>query len=253
MLDNSLVSIIMPTYNSILFIENSINSILKQSYRNFELLITDDNSTDNTVFLIRKYMNLDTRIKLFQNDKNYGAAISRNISLNFAKGRFVAFCDSDDIWLYNKLQDQINFMISNNYYFTYTYYNLFINQYIVGKQIISPNKVNFQKILKNNYIGCSTVIYDQKKIHGFFFPLLKKRQDWAMWLSILSILDYAYCYPFSLTLYRVHDNSLSKNKFKLIKYNYNIYYKYLNYNKFKSLFYLIRFLFFYFKFKLFSK
>jgi teichuronic acid biosynthesis glycosyltransferase TuaG len=150
---NELVSIVLPTFNSDQFISLTINSILEQSYNNFELLITDDCSTDSTVQIIKKYLDIDSRIKLFVLSANQGVAAARNYSLKNSTGRFVAFCDSDDIWLYNKLQDQINFMISNNYYFTYTYYNLFNNECIIGKQIISPAKINFQKETGLGYVA----------------------------------------------------------------------------------------------------
>jgi teichuronic acid biosynthesis glycosyltransferase TuaG len=248
-----LVSIITPTYQSEKYIRHTIDAIINQSYTNWELLITDDASTDSTINIIKSYIDNDSRIKLFNLSTNSGVAIARNNSLKNATGRFIAFCDSDDIWSFNKLQDQINFMISNNYYFTYTHYNYFYNTYTLGKLIISPNRVNYNKILKNNYIGCSTVIYDNNVVKNFSFPLMKKRQDWAMWISILSKVDYAYCYPFSLTFYRIHNSSLSGNKFKLIIFNYNVYNQYLKFNHFKAIVYLIRFLFFYFKFKIFSK
>jgi teichuronic acid biosynthesis glycosyltransferase TuaG len=247
-----LVSIITTTYQSEKFIKHTINAIINQTYTNWELLITDDSSTDTTINIIKSYIDNDARIKLFILPSNFGVAIARNNSLKYASGRFIAFCDSDDIWTYNKLKDQINFMIYNNYFFTYTNYNYLNNDYTLGKLIISPNMVNYRNILKNNYIGCSTVIYDNTMVDNFF-PIMKKRQDWAMWISILSKIDYAYCYPFSLTLYRKHNNSLSNNKFKLIKYNYNVYNQYLKFNHLKSMFYFIRFIFYYFTFKFLSK
>ena len=173
--------------------------------------------------------------------------------MKFARGRFIAFCDSDDVWISTKLEKQLSYMISNNYDFTHTNYKVISNHIHNIKYVYSFNKINFNLILRNNYIGCSTVIYDTTKIKNIYFPLFKKRHDWAMWISILKKIDYAYCYPEFLTLYRLHDSSLSKKKFSLIKYNYNIYRNFLGFNHFKSICYFISFLFFYFKFKLFSK
>ncbi len=221
MLDNSLVSIIMPTYNSSLFIENSINSILKQSYRNFELLITDDNSTDNTVFLIRKYINLDTRIKLFQNDKNYGAAISRNISLKFAKGRFIAFCDSDDIWVDDKLIKQINFLKFYNIAFTFSSYNRILNNKFIGV-VTPPFFLTYKKLLRYCPIGTSTVIYDTKIIPKMEFPNFRTRQDYALWLILFQTIGHTYSMKEPLVNYNVSDTSLSSNKFKAAYFHFYV-------------------------------
>ena len=160
MIDKYLVSIITPSHNSSKFIGKMIDSIISQSYVNWELLITDDSSTDNTVEIIKKYTANDSRIKLFQLQENLGAGIARNNSIKFSNGRFIAFCDSDDIWFQNKLELQINFMIETNSELTYSGYREISEDGIPGKIRKAKPVLTYKEILRNNYIHCFTAIYD---------------------------------------------------------------------------------------------
>lgn len=247
-----LVSIITPSYNSSNFISLTINSIIKQSYENWELLITDDFSTDNTIDIIKKFKAEDSRIKLFQLSKNSGAGFARNISIKNSKGRYIAFCDSDDLWKENKLEKQLDFMSKHNLAFTYSNYEL-IND--LGEKIgdvRSPSIISHKDLLKNCYIGCLTVIYDVKKIEKKYFPLLRKRQDWALWIDILSNIKNTKGLDENLASYRIRQNSISSNKIKLIKYNWLVYHEFLKYGKIKSSLLMFRFLIYYFMFKIFK-
>lgn len=235
------VSVIMPSFNSELFIEESIRSIQNQTYSNWELVITDDCSTDNTVKLIEHLQEKDQRIRLYILSKNKGAGYSRNNSIKMSKGRYIAFCDSDDLWLRDKLEKQIKFMKEYNLSFSYSSYNV-INE--VGEMIdqrICSEKLNYSKILLQNEIGCLTAIYDRKQIGLKFMKNIRKRQDYLLWLEILREIRSTRGIKSPLANYRIRQDSISRNKIGLIKYNYQVY-RYLNYNQFTSTILLILFL-----------
>ena len=215
------VSIVMPSYNSERFIKNSIESVLNQTYPFWELLIVDDCSTDKTVEIIKSFK--DERIKLFQNKTNSGAALSRNWALKEAKGRWIAFLDSDDLWLPSKLEMQLQFMVANKYSFTFTDYRVCSNGKLENVARIAPNKVNYKKIKKYCYFSTITVVYDFEKVGLIQIGDIKKNNDYAMWLKILKNVN-AYRFPKCLSIYVKHDGSISSgSKFKLIKWHYILF------------------------------
>jgi teichuronic acid biosynthesis glycosyltransferase TuaG len=236
------VSIIVPTYNSSKFVIETLNSITNQTYKNWELLITDDCSTDNTVAIINSYIKNDKRIKLFKFDTNRGAGAARNHSIKMAKGRYIAFCDSDDQWKVNKLELQLNFMVKNNIVLSYSGYDVIGENAKYIRTIYPPKFITFRKIMSNNYIGCLTAIYDSEKIGKQYMPLTRKRQDWVLWITILKKIKKTEGITTSLAVYRLRSNSISRNKFNLIRHNWNVYNKVLGYNKFKSVLLLLNFL-----------
>ncbi|KAA6310586.1 putative teichuronic acid biosynthesis glycosyltransferase TuaG, partial [termite gut metagenome] len=218
-----LVSIITPTYNSSQFIKETINSILNQSYTNWELLITDDCSTDNSIEIISQYAQQDSRIKLFCLSENSGAGIARNNSIKYAKGRFIAFCDSDDKWLPEKLEKQVAFMLKHEYALVYSsYFTCTENGKLEGKVLCRP-EVSYYDLVKENCIGCLTAMYDTKRLGKIYMPTIRKRQDWALWLITLKQCRYAYGILDPLAIYRLRRNSLSSNRLNLISYNIKIY------------------------------
>lgn len=241
---DDLVSIITPTYNSSSFIETTIRSIQGQSHENWELLITDDCSSDNTVSLIKEFINVDNRVKLFELDKNSGAGIARNNSIKYAEGKFIAFCDSDDQWLPNKLRAQLEFLISENLDFTYSSYYC-IDEY--GKRkglVLAPSKLTYSKLLRNNYVGCLTAIYNRDNLGKLYMSEIRKRQDWTLWLKILKKIHHTKGIKEPLALYRIRPQSISRNKFSLLGITYRVYKYELNIGRMKSLFYLTRYLFY---------
>lgn len=244
---DNLISIITPTYNSEKFVSETIDSILVQTYSNWELLITDDCSIDNTWHILEDYAKKDKRIKIFRLERNSGAGIARNNSIKQASGRYIAFCDSDDMWLPSKLEKQIVFMQNTNCKFSFSSYNVIDEQGVHKAQIIARRIVNYQIMLKNNYIACLTAMYDTKDIGKIYMPKIRKRQDWALWLSLLRLTNNAFGIEEPLAIYRDRSNSISSNKFDLIKYHWALYYKIENYNVLMSLFLLLRYLFYYFK------
>lgn len=217
-----LVSIITPSYNTCNFISQTIESVLNQTYKNWEMIIVDDCSNDNTREIVSRYH--DPRIKYFENEKNTGAAYSRNRALKMAKGEWVAFLDSDDLWDKTKLEKQITFMKNNNYHFSYTKYreineiNTVINQCISG-----PKYINERKMIQYCWPGCLTVMYNAKKIGLIQIENLKKNNDYAIWIKAIKKAD---CYLLDETLasYRKRTGSISNQSIiKLIKHHYYLF------------------------------
>lgn len=228
-MNSKLVSIIMPSYNSCEFIRFSIDAIINQSYTNWELLITDDCSSDSTYEILEEYSSLDSRIKIFKLDSNCGAAVARNFSISQAEGDYIAFCDSDDLWIKNKLKLQVKFMSSNSYVFSYSSYAKIKEdgtEYDGDRLVKVPPKICKKDLLKTCSIGCLTAMYDSSKIGKIYMPLVRKRQDYALWLKILDKVDYAYGIEECLCFYRVRSNSISSNKFQAALFHYKVMKKY---------------------------
>lgn len=226
------ISIIMPTYNSEKYIKASIRSVQLQTYTDWELLIVDDVSTDNTVKSARQFAEADNRIKVFELDVNGGPATARNIGLKNATGNYVAFLDSDDLWLPEKLEKQIAFMNSiitskGNCVFCCTAYEL-INENGDSRNIIvrPPTLTGYWKALfLGNPIGNLTVLYDRTRIGDLQVPLIKKRNDFALWLKILRNNNKCYGMQDVLAKHRIRKGSVSANKIALIKYQWELYHK----------------------------
>jgi len=219
-----LVSIIMPNYNSASFIKESIVSILSQSYENWELILVDDCSSDDSLKVIEALIADDKRIKLIKLTENSGPAIARNRAIKEAKGRYVAFLDSDDLWTPDKLLKQISFMQEHDVALSYTgYYRIEEESGEVIDQIHVPEKINYSELLKQNIIGCLTAIYDTRKIGKVYMPDIRKRQDFGLWLNILKKVPYAYGIDEPLAYYRVRSASVSSNKILASKYNWKLY------------------------------
>lgn len=216
-----LVSIIMPCFNNEATIKESINSVLSQSYKYWELIIINDNSTDDSQNIINDYVNSDERIKLITNEKNIGAGGSRNKGIEIANGRFIAFLDADDVWLPEKLAKQIKFMRDGNYALTYSYYQKFDSTGL-GAIVRSPATTTYRKLLYSNVIGCLTGMYDTDFLGKCYMPLIRKRQDMGLWLSILKKCNKVYCLPEVLAYYRI-DSGMTKNKLDAAKYQWRFY------------------------------
>lgn len=231
------VSIITPSYNCSEYIEKTILSILNQSYDNWELIIVDDCSSDNSIEVINNYVLEDQRIRLLCLESNSGAAVARNTGIQEANGRFIAFLDSDDSWHSEKLNKQLNFMLENDYAFTYTAYHKVDENGIYLSPVNIPLKTSYNELLKTCVIGCLTVMYDTKKLGKVYFPLIRKRQDFALWLKILKVENYAYGLNEDLANYTVRSDSISANKFKAAQYNWHLYRNIEKLSILKSLYY----------------
>ncbi|MCS2154919.1 glycosyltransferase [Scandinavium goeteborgense] len=206
---HKLVSIIMPAYNAGNTITESIKSVLSQTYPIWELLICDDNSQDNTVLQVLTFD--DSRVKVFPNEYDKGAAGARNTALKYAAGRYIAFLDSDDLWVDNKLELQLRVMRANNIAFVYGNY-LTISNGVKTGVLIAPKEVTYRSLLKKCDIGCLTVMLDRTLLEDFHFPSYYK-EDYYLWLQILqSNKIVAKNCGDICSLYRLSSSSLSSNK-----------------------------------------
>lgn len=210
---NKKVSIITPNYNSEKFIEDSINSVISQTYANWEMIIVDDCSSDNSRHKILSLANKDSRIRPILLKSNVGAAEARNIALRKANGNYIAFLDSDDLWNNEKLEKQINFMIKNRVAFSFTSYNVISES---GKKIRTvikvPSKISYSSYLKNTVIGCLTVIINRDMTGDFQFPKIKSSHDMALWLQIMKRGFLAYGLDHAYASYRIVSTSITANK-----------------------------------------
>ena len=232
-----LVSIIMPCYNAERYIAQSIESVLAQTYTNWELLITDDGSTDKSVEIISKYSKNDDRINVMVPDEHQGIARTRNMSISRARGRFVAFLDNDDMWKPKKLEKQVTFMLEKGIGFSYTSYELIDISGVSKKKIIKTQGViDYKKYLRNTIIGCGTVMIDRDIIGHFSMPINDTSDDMAAWLNILRKGYKAYPLDEVLQQYRVTGKSASSNKFKASRDVWKVYRKNEKLNLLKSLY-----------------
>ena len=238
---NRLVSVIMPTYNAGKFLADCISSILDQTYPDLELLITDDGSTDPvTLDILHKIEERDSRVDVIYLDHNHGAGYARNKSIERARGRYIAFCDSDDRWTPDKLEKQIAFMNQKQCALSCASYIIFnLNEQKSVGINIAPPKITFSMMKRDNKIGCLTAIYDTQLLgRKYYMPTLRKRQDWALFLQILKDCKVCYSYPNQpLAVYCRHRHSISSSKISLAKYNIAVYRSILGYGWLKACFY----------------
>ena len=210
---NNLVSVITPSYNSSKFIDECINSVISQSYSNWELLIVDDCSDDSSKELLLDLERRDERIQVIFLDNNLGAANARNVAILKAKGKYIAFLDSDDSWDSQKLYKQISFMIKNEIAFSYTsYQSISENGLDIIRVINAPYKMSYNNYLKNTIIGCLTVVIDKEKVGDFEMPSIRSSHDMALWLLIMKRGFDAYGLNENLANYRIVSTSNSSSK-----------------------------------------
>ena len=247
-MSRDLVSIIMPSYNTANYIIDSVRSIQAQTYENWELLIVDDCSTDNTIELLNEYITAtkETRIRVLINEKNSGAAVSRNYALREATGRWIAFLDSDDLWTIDKLEKQISFMQLHGYYFSYTNY-MEIDQCGIetGKIVSGPNRITKIGMINYCWPGCLTVMYDRTKVGLIQIKDIKKNNDYAMWLKVS---NKAECYLLDEVLgkyRRGREGSISSHTYwNLVKWHYRLFNEAENKGRICSLMCTLRNIFF---------
>lgn len=237
-MEEGLVSIIMPAYNSEKHIKESIESVLSQTYKNWELIIVNDYSKDNTVEIIKKISEKNEKIRIFNNSENKGVVFSRNFALEQSKGEYIAFLDSDDLWLETKLEKQLKLMKKENCFFSISSYKQIDEN---GKEINyvkAPLKLEYKEALKGNKIGCLTVLINKKKIGSFEMPNIK-HEDYATWLKIMKKGYHVCGMDEPLAKYRKGNDTLSSNKLKVIFWTWPIYRKELGINCIMSTYYLI--------------
>lgn len=208
------VSVITPSYNSIRFIGETISSVQNQSYKNWEMIIVDDGSTDQSAAKIKEIIEGDSRIRLLSLKENVGAAKARNLAIQEARGRYIAFLDSDDIWLPHKLKTQLLFMEEMNIAFSYASYSLIDeNGNELNREVSVPKSVDYHYLVGNTIIGCLTVMIDREKIPYVEMPSIQP-EDTALWLNLLHEGYEAKGIQQVLAKYRIVTNSVSRNKIR---------------------------------------
>ena len=232
----SLVSVIMPYYQKKNFIRKSIQSIISQEFKNFEIIIINDELSDESFKVLKKIKSLDKRIKIKNNDINLGAGASRNKGIELSKGKYIAFCDCDDVWNKKKLLHQIKFMKKLNIDFSYTAYNIINKNGIkIGIRQFHDN-IDFNKLINSCDIGLSSVILKKNifKKFNLYFPNTKTKEDYILWLKLAQRGVKMYGLNIELSSWRKLENSLSSSSMQKIFDGYKVYRKYLKFNVFKS-------------------
>lgn len=231
----SLVSIIMPVYNSEKFIDEAIQSVLSQTYKNWELIIVDDCSKDNSLQIIQGYVKKDSRIHLYQTDKPSGSPTHpRNVAIEHAQGRYIAFLDSDDAWFPSKLSEQIPLFDNAKIAVVYSNYEKISEEGERTDRVVkAPDYATYSKLLRGNVIGNVTGIYDVSKV-GKIFMQKMHHEDYILWLEILKNGFIAKNTNTVLALYRIRKSSVSSNKSKVLKWQWNIYTKVERINPIKA-------------------
>lgn len=221
---NELVSIIMPLNNCEQFVGHAIESVLNQTYPNFELIVVDDYSTDNSASIVESYVRKDSRVKLYKLEKNQGVSNARNIGIENAEGKYIAFLDSDDLYNEKKLELQVALMESSNYPITFSAYQK-INEDGSVRGVILSNKdrINYRDLLKSNIMPTFSVMYNSSLIGKRYFDQSPKSEDYIYWLGILKDVPYAYNIKEILGYYRVRKNSRSSKKLETVMYQWIIY------------------------------
>lgn len=238
-MENPLVSIITPSFNSEKFISETIRSVQSQTYRNWEMIIVDDCSSDKTVEVINTISSLDKRIRLQILDKNSGPAIARNKAINSANGDYMTFLDADDIWFPDFIETSINTIKSTGIHFVFSSYKRSDEQLnFIYSDFIVPEKVTYHDILKTNSISCLTAFIDIKALGKKNMPEVFKRQDMGLWLKYLKEIPFAYGIKETKAIYRIRKNSLSRKKSDLLKYQWQFYRHVENLNILQSAYYM---------------
>lgn len=240
-MENPLVSIITPTFNSEKFILETIQSVQNQIYQIWEMIIVDDGSSDTTKSIIQNEMKNDLRIHFFSLEKNVGPAKARNIGINEAKGKYMTFLDADDIWFPDFIENSIQTIHKTGIYFVFSSYRRSNeNLEFVYSDFIVPKKVIYTDILKTNSISCLTAFIDIEALGKKYMPEINKRQDMGLWLKYLKEIPFAYGIQETKAIYRMRENSLSRNKLNLLKYQWQFYREIERLNVFKSSYYMLQ-------------
>ncbi|QOG03134.1 glycosyltransferase family 2 protein [Flavobacterium sp. MDT1-60] len=241
---SELVSIITPTYNAEKFIRETLKSVQNQTYQNWEMILVDDASTDNTVKIISDFAEKDSRIKLLKLEKNSGNGFARNIALEKAVGKYIAYLDADDLWFLNKLEKQIAFLKANHLPFTFSFYDCIDEEgNSLNRRVEAPTNLTYDELFFCNYVGNLTAIYDADYFGKIVIKATQKRQDWRLWLTILKQIQVTKPVPEPLAFYRIRKDSISSSKFKLIKHNFGVYREFHGFNFVFSVLLMVRFLF----------
>lgn len=227
------ISVITPVYNCEKYLGDTINSVIAQTYSDWELILVDDKSTDESAAIAESFCQQDNRIHLLKHSANQGAAATRNTALAVARGEYLAFLDSDDLFHPNKLETQIKFMQDRGILFSYSAYQI-INEHGNPLGVFNPPaKINYTKLLKSNSIGCLTAVFHRTLMEEMEKPIMRigftAKEDYILWLRILKKIAYGYSVkdeeeqPLCLASYRIHGKGISSNKMKVAQYQWRVY------------------------------
>jgi len=241
---NALVSIITPSYNSAKFIAETIQSVQNQTYQNWEMIIVDDGSSDETESVVLSIIQNDNRIQFHKLSQNSGPAVARNTGIEKASGDYMTFIDADDIWFPTFIENNIKTIQKTGIPFVFSSYKRANEQLeFVYSDFIVPHKVSYTDILKSNSISCLTAFVDIKKLGKKYMPLIRKRQDMGLWLNYLKVIPFAHGIQETQAIYRIRENSLSRKKSDLIKYQWQFYREVEKLNVFQSLYYILHWMY----------
>ena len=241
---NALVSIITPSYNSAKFIAETIQSVQNQTHKNWEMIIVDDGSLDDTETIVTSILKKDSRIQFHKLSKNSGPAIARNTGIKIAKGNYLTFLDADDIWFKTFIENSIKTIKETQVPFVFSSYKR-TNELLefVYSDFIVPKKVTYKDILKTNSISCLTAFIDIETLGKKYMPLIKKRQDMGLWLQYLKEIPFAHGIQETQAIYRIRENSLSRKKLDLIKYQWQFYREIEKLNIYESIYYMLHWMY----------
>jgi glycosyltransferase involved in cell wall biosynthesis len=241
---NALVSIITPSYNSAKFIAETIQSVQNQTYPNWEMIIVDDGSSDETDNVVLSIIQNDNRIQFHKLSQNSGPAVARNTGIKKASGYYMTFIDADDIWFPTFIENNIKTIQKTGIPFVFSSYRRANEQLeFVYSDFIVPHKVSYTDILKSNSISCLTAFLDIKKLGKKYMPLIRKRQDMGLWLNYLKVIPFAHGIQETQAIYRIRENSLSRKKSDLIKYQWQFYREVEKLNIFQSAYYMLHWMY----------
>lgn len=230
-----MVSIVMPYYNGSRYVKEAVDSILAQSYKDWELLLVDDCSTEpGTAQLLQKIASQDERIKLLKTKKNGGAGIARNVAIEAAQGRYIAFCDSDDWWYPQKLETQMKFMEEGGYEFVCSHYEEIDEKQQPFHNVRLPKILQYNNMLTDCSVGPSGVVYDTQRIGKKFMPELRNAEDWGFWLILLKETEALHVCQQILWKYRNVATSTSKRKWEQLKGVVKMYQNVLHFSPIKT-------------------
>lgn len=234
---------IMPVYNSEKTVQRAISSVQRQTDESWEILAVDDASTDGSWEILSSLASVDGRIKTIHQEINCGAGVARNLAIEQAQGRFIAFLDADDEWHIEKLEKQIGWMINNNISFSCTDY---ARVHINGRRVIASSKhrATRKQLLRNNSVGTLTAVYDTKQFGKVFMPNIRRRQDYALWLSLLEKAPYVFGLNEVLATYNMGVASLSSNKINAASDQWSLYRNHLDFGRIKSLYFFLLYIYF---------
>lgn len=242
--NNPLVSVITPAYNAERFLAGTIESVQQQTYTNWEMVIVDDQSTDRTWEIAKTYADQDSRIRMYRLEKNSGAAVARNTAMKHAKGRYIAFLDSDDQWFPEKLEKQLRFMQEKDIAFSFTKYIRMDEDGTLRDNVSkAPESVGYTDLMKHCVIGCLTVMIDREKTGDMEMVNIRTRQDYAYWLALTKKGFRAYGLPEVLAKYRIVGNSISRNKLKAAQRQWYVYRQIEKENLLRSMYYFLHYAF----------